>query len=63
MSDGVLLIDKPAGKTSHDIVAAVRRDLDAFRGHNRQRDDVTLVVIKVAPAANIVAEPHRLPQE
>ncbi len=24
---GVLLIDKPAGKTSHDIVAAVRRDL------------------------------------
>ena len=25
MSDGVLLIDKPAGKTSHDIVAAVRR--------------------------------------
>jgi len=27
--DGVLLIDKPAGKTSHDIVAAVRRDLGA----------------------------------
>ena len=25
MSDGVLLIDKPAGRTSHDIVAAVRR--------------------------------------
>lgn len=25
MSDGVLLIDKPAGKTSHDVVAAVRR--------------------------------------
>jgi tRNA pseudouridine55 synthase len=25
--DGVLLIDKPAGKTSHDVVAAVRRDL------------------------------------
>jgi tRNA pseudouridine55 synthase len=24
--DGVLLIDKPAGKTSHDIVAAVRRE-------------------------------------
>lgn len=23
---GVLLIDKPAGKTSHDVVAAVRRD-------------------------------------
>jgi tRNA pseudouridine55 synthase len=28
VSDGVLLIDKPAGKTSHDIVAAVRRGLD-----------------------------------
>lgn len=27
MADGVLLIDKPAGKTSHDIVAAVRREL------------------------------------
>jgi tRNA pseudouridine55 synthase len=27
VSDGVLLIDKPAGKTSHDIVAAVRRGL------------------------------------
>ncbi len=27
MSDGVLLIDKPAGKTSHDIVAAVRRGI------------------------------------
>jgi tRNA pseudouridine55 synthase len=27
VSDGVLLIDKPAGKTSHDVVAAVRRGL------------------------------------
>src|SRR5436309_14888083 len=26
MPDGVLLIDKPAGKTSHDIVAAIRRE-------------------------------------
>jgi tRNA pseudouridine55 synthase len=25
--DGVILVDKPAGKTSHDIVAAVRRGL------------------------------------
>ena len=24
--DGVILVDKPAGKTSHDVVAAVRRD-------------------------------------
>lgn len=34
MSDGVLLIDKPAGKTSHDIVAAVRREYRGRRvGH------------------------------
>ena len=26
-SDGVLLVDKPAGKTSHDVVAATRRGL------------------------------------
>src|SRR5690606_35375675 len=31
--DGVLLIDKPAGRTSHDVVAAVRRSLrDAGAG-------------------------------
>jgi tRNA pseudouridine55 synthase len=29
VTDGILLIDKPAGKTSHDIVAAVRR---GYRG-------------------------------
>ena len=34
MTDGILLIDKPAGKTSHDIVAAVRREHRARRvGH------------------------------
>ncbi|MCW3068633.1 MAG: truB [Solirubrobacterales bacterium] len=32
--DGVLLIDKPAGMTSHDVVAAVRRSLGGLRtGH------------------------------
>lgn len=32
--DGVLLIDKPPGMTSHDVVAAVRRSLDGARtGH------------------------------
>ena len=32
--DGVLLIDKPAGMTSHDVVAAVKRSLDGVRtGH------------------------------
>ena len=37
-----------AGGTAEQIAAAVRRDLDAFRGGRHQRDDVTLVVIKVA---------------
>jgi tRNA pseudouridine55 synthase len=31
--DGVLLIDKPAGKTSHDVVAAVRRGRGGKVGH------------------------------
>ena len=33
--DGVVLVDKPAGRTSHDIVAAIRRDLPGRRrvGH------------------------------
>ena len=30
--DGVLLVDKPPGKTSHDVVAAVRRELGGKRG-------------------------------
>jgi tRNA pseudouridine55 synthase len=34
MDDGVLLIDKPAGLSSHDVVAAVRRSLgDVRTGH------------------------------
>jgi tRNA pseudouridine55 synthase len=34
MDDGVLLIDKPAGLSSHDVVAAVRRSLGGVRtGH------------------------------
>ncbi len=32
--DGVILVDKPPGKTSHDVVAAVRRELRGRRvGH------------------------------
>ena len=30
--DAVLLVDKPAGKTSHDVVAAVRREHGGRRG-------------------------------
>jgi tRNA pseudouridine55 synthase len=32
-SDGVVLVDKPAGKTSHDVVAAVRRQRGGKVGH------------------------------
>src|SRR5436190_24368927 len=31
--DGVVLVDKPAGKTSHDVVAGVRRRLGGKVGH------------------------------
>jgi tRNA pseudouridine55 synthase len=33
VSDGVILVDKPAGVTSHDVVAGVRRRLGAKIGH------------------------------
>lgn len=33
MTDGVLLVDKPAGVTSHDVVAAERKRLGAKVGH------------------------------
>lgn len=33
--DGILLIDKPAGITSHDVVAAVRRSIDGRSGGGR----------------------------
>lgn len=33
--DGILLIDKPAGMTSHDVVAAVRRATTDFAGDAR----------------------------
>jgi sigma-B regulation protein RsbU (phosphoserine phosphatase) len=39
-----------AGGTAAEIAAAVRRDLDAFRGARHQRDDVTLVVVKACSA-------------
>jgi sigma-B regulation protein RsbU (phosphoserine phosphatase) len=38
-----------AASTAEQIAHAVRLDLEAFRGAEHQRDDVTLVVIKVLP--------------
>jgi tRNA pseudouridine55 synthase len=56
--DGVLLIDKPAGKTSHDVVAAVRRDLGSPRrrvGHAGTLDPFAtgLLLVLVGRATRI----------
>ena len=40
-----------AGGSAREIADRIRRDVDAFRGRRQHRDDITLVVIKVAPAA------------
>ena len=56
MSDGVLLIDKPAGKTSHDIVAAVRREMRGRRvGHAGTLDPFAtgLLLVLVGRATRI----------
>src|SRR3970040_602581 len=44
--DGVLVIDKPAGPTSHDVVAVVRRALDEKRiGHTGTLDPLATGVL------------------
>ena len=56
MSDGVLLIDKPAGKTSHDVVAAVRREYRGRRvGHAGTLDPFAtgLLLVLVGRATRI----------
>jgi tRNA pseudouridine55 synthase len=56
VSDGVLLIDKPAGQTSHDVVAAVRRSRRARRvGHAGTLDPFAtgLLLVLVGRATRI----------
>lgn len=56
MSDGILLIDKPAGKTSHDVVAAVRREhRDRRVGHAGTLDPFAtgLLLVLVGRATRI----------
>jgi len=36
-ADGVIVIDKPAGPTSHDVVAVVRRAIGEGRRASRRR--------------------------
>ena len=56
MTDGILLIDKPAGKTSHDIVAAVRREHRGRRvGHAGTLDPFAtgLLIVLVGRATRV----------
>ena len=55
MTDGVILVDKPAGVTSHDVVAAVRRRLRAKTGHAGTLDPFAtgLLLILVGRATRV----------
>src|SRR6185436_19783184 len=55
--DGILLVDKPQGKTSHDVVDAVRRDLkERSVGHAGTLDPLAtgLLVLGVGKATRVL---------
>lgn len=55
--DGILLVDKPQGKTSHDVVDAVRRDLqERSVGHAGTLDPLAtgLLVLGVGKATRLL---------
>ncbi len=63
--DGVLLIDKPVGMTSHDVVAAVRRALGGIKtGHAGTLDPFAtgLLLILVGKATRIQRHLMELPK-
>jgi tRNA pseudouridine55 synthase len=63
--DGILLVDKPAGKTSHDIVAAVRREhRDRRVGHAGTLDPFAtgLLLVLVGRATRIQRHLMALPK-
>jgi tRNA pseudouridine55 synthase len=63
--DGVLLIDKPRGMTSHDVVAAVRRSLAGVRtGHAGTLDPFAtgLLLVLVGRATKAQRELMALPK-
>jgi tRNA pseudouridine55 synthase len=63
--DGVLLIDKPAGMTSHDVVAAVRRALGGVKtGHAGTLDPFAtgLLLVLVGKATRIQRHLMELPK-
>jgi tRNA pseudouridine55 synthase len=55
VTDGVILVDKPAGVTSHDVVARVRRRLRAKIGHAGTLDPFAtgLLLILVGRATRV----------
>jgi tRNA pseudouridine55 synthase len=55
VTDGVILVDKPAGVTSHDVVAQVRRRLSAKVGHAGTLDPFAtgLLLILVGRATRV----------
>jgi tRNA pseudouridine55 synthase len=65
LSDGLLLIDKPVGMTSHDVVARVRRSLGGAKtGHAGTLDPFAsgLLVVLVGKATKMQARIMELPK-
>lgn len=65
MTDGVLLIDKPVGLTSHDVVARVRRSLDGAKtGHAGTLDPFAsgLLIVLVGKATRTQQRMMELPK-
>ena len=62
---GLLILDKPVGPTSHDLVAVVRRELDMKRvGHTGTLDPFAsgLLLVCVGSATRLVEYFHVLPK-
>jgi tRNA pseudouridine55 synthase len=65
LTDGILLIDKPVGITSHDVVAAVRRSLGGAKtGHAGTLDPFAsgLLLVLVGRATRIQRQLMELPK-
>ncbi len=63
--DGILLIDKPVGITSHDVVACVRRSLEGAKtGHAGTLDPFAsgLLVVLVGKATKLQSKIMELPK-
>ena len=63
--DGILLIDKPAGMTSHDVVAAVKRSLGGVKvGHAGTLDPFAtgLLIVLVGRATKAQSRLMQLPK-